>query len=343
MKKLRHKVILLLVVIYAFSSFLADLLSTPLVPVLFRAEQSWAWAGDLLKTAFRNAFSMAVFTLFIILGVREITEPVLRLSKAANRIARGDFDVEIPETKRQDEIGQLERSFAVMAGELKTTEYLQKDFISNVSHEYKTPLAVIAGYARLLADDGLTGEEREQYSGFIMEETQRLSRMTSNILLLSRLENQSIQPAFSPFSLDEQLRQAALLLLPECQEREIALEMDVPRLFAYGSEELLMHVWTNLLENAIKFTDAGGRIDVRAHEDASDIVVTVQDNGIGMDEPTQARVFDQFYQGDASRKDTGNGLGLSLALRIVQMHKGAIQVRSVPGEGTAFIVSLPKG
>lgn len=297
--------------------------------------------GDLLKSTFQSAITLIVFTIFIILGVREVTAPVLRLSEAANRIADGDFDVDIPDTPRKDEIGQLERSFQVMAKELKSTQYLQKDFISNVSHEYKTPLAVIAGYVKLLCADDLPPEERALYGQFILEETDRLSQMTSNILLLSKLENLGIAPTSSRIALDEQLRQAILLYFPRFQEKNITLDIEVPPLIIEGNEELLMHVWTNLLGNAAKFTEPGGTVWIEAHADALGVSVTVKDNGIGMDDETKARIFDQFYQGDTSRQAAGNGLGLALVSRIVQLHKGSILVESAPGEGASFGVMLP--
>lgn len=340
MKKLRSKLIVGLLIINAFSGVLSSLLTTPLVPELFGDDQSWA--VDLLKSTLQNAGTLVFFAIFVVLGVREITAPVLRLAKAANRIAEGDYNIEIAETRRKDEIGQLEKSFAVMAKELQDTEYLQKDFISNVSHEYKTPLAVIDGYARLLGKPGISDAERSQYSSFIVEETHRLSQMTSDILLLSKLENASIPPRFAPFSLDEQLRQAALLYFQKCEDKQITLETDIPSLYAYGNEELLMHVWTNLLENAVKFSSEHGTVTVDAHAGTENIVVTVRDDGIGMDAQTKARVFEQFYQGDTSHRAAGNGLGLSLAQRIVQLHHGSIQVDSAPGKGTAIGVMLPR-
>lgn len=338
MKKLRYRIIFFLILIYAFSSSIAGILTTPLIPYLFLDTQSWM--GDILKTSFQNTIALVIFTLFIVLGAREITAPVVRLSEAANRIAGGDFDVKLPETKRRDEIGQPERSFQVMAKELLSTGYLQKDFITNVSHEYKTPLAVIAGYVKLMCEDGLSHDERTMYGDFILDETNRLSEMTSNILLLSKLENQSIQPVFTNIALDEQLRQAILLYYPKFQEKNISLEIDVPSLSVYGSEELLPHVWTNLLENAAKFTGEGGVVSIQAAEEGGMVRVSISDNGIGMDEETVEHIFDQFYQGDTSRQGAGSGLGLSLVRRITDLHSGNLVVASKTKIGTVFTVSL---
>ena len=339
MKKLRHRIIFFLIVIYAFSSSIAGLLTTPLIPYILTDTQPWI--GDILKTSFQNAIALIIFTLFVVLGAREITAPVVRLSEAANRIAGGDFDVKLPETRRKDEIGQLENSFRVMAKGLRSTEYLQKDFISNVSHEYKTPLAVISGYVKLMCEDGLPHGERTMYGDFILDEANRLSEMTSSILLLSKLENQSIQPVFTHVSLDEQLRQAILLYYPKFQEKNITLDINMPSMDIVGSDELLPHIWTNLLENAMKFTGVRGAVYVRGKIVDDTSTISISDNGIGMDEETLEHVFDQFYQGDASRQGVGSGLGLSLVRRIVDLHGGSVRAESQVGIGTTFSVTLP--
>lgn len=329
----------MLIVIAFIANSLSYLLTDPLIEEFFVEQQ--AWVGELLRSAVQSALMLIFFILFIILGVREVTTPVLRLSRVAERIAQGEYDVEIPQTRRRDEIGTLERSFAAMAKELGSTQYMQKDFVSNVSHEYKTPLAVMSGYTRLLAKDDLPPEERAQYCGFIQEEITRLSHMTTNILLLSKLEHQGIMPRMEAFSLDEQLRQAALLFLGGAQAKEIDLEVNLCPVVIRGNEELMMHVWTNLLENAVKFTDAGGTVAVRAEAVDGTATVSVSDTGMGMDEETAARIFDQFYQGDTSRQGAGSGLGLSLAYRVAQLHGGTIQVDSEPGQGATFRVTLP--
>lgn len=331
---------LTLIVINLFSLLLAALLTATLTPVFF--DQDRAWASVLLLSIFQHGLALIFFTIFVIAGVREITIPIVHLANAASRIASGEFHVEVPETRRKDEFGQLGRSFAMMIKELQGAEYIQKDFASNISHEYRTPLALIEGYASLLCMPGATVEACSQYGMHIKEETQRLSRMTNNILLLSKLENQGIQPPRRAFSLDEQLRQAALLHYGVCQDKRLALEVDVPAIQAFGNEDLLMHVWINLLGNAVKFTAEGGTVSISACGEPSAIVVMIKDTGVGMDEATRARIFDQFYQGETTNKAFGSGLGLPLALRIVQLHRGIIQVDSAVGKGTTFGVYLPQ-
>lgn len=192
MKKIRHKIILMLMLIMIVTYFLADLMVRPLVAEFFTGMETWV--GEMMRSALEITLTFIIFTGFIIIGVREITTPLMRLSTATQRIADGDYTVDLAPSRRKDEMGELERNFAVMVGELKSTEHMQKDFISNVSHEFKTPLSVITGYAKLLAADALTAQERRKYSGFVIEEATRLDHMTRNILLLSKLENAKIQP-----------------------------------------------------------------------------------------------------------------------------------------------------
>lgn len=339
MKKIRNKIILMLIVIMLISNTLAGLMARPLIAEFFTQER--VWVVELVQNSLELALALIIFTLFIILGVREITMPLMRLSAATKRIAGGDYSAPLTKTKRKDEVGELERNFAVMVDELKSTEYIQKDFVSNVSHEYRTPLAVIVGYAKLLGDDALPAAERKLFSAFIVDEASRLSDMTSNMLLLSKLENASIQPPMEVFSLDERLRQVVLLYIPELQDKGISIELDVPELLVRGNEDLLTHVFTNLLDNAIKFTPKDGSISIYALAGQGVATISVSDNGIGMDAETLNHIYDQFYQGDPSRQGAGNGLGLTLVKRIVELHHGSLQVDSQPGIGSAFSVMLP--
>lgn len=184
--------------------------------------------------------------------------------------------------------------------------------------------------------------ENEQFCDYIVEEADRLSKMTSSILLMVRLENLGIFPGNAVFSLDEQLRQAALTYIPICQEKEIALVMESPSIQVTGNQDLLLQVWMNLLDNAVKFTPKGGTIQVSAARSTGAAAVTIADTGIGMGEQTAKRVFDRFYQADTSRKDEGSGLGLSLVRQIVQLHQGTVRITSSPHMGSIFRVELPQ-
>lgn len=288
--------------------------------------------------------SAVVCVLFAVLRRRHLMRPVYRLCDAAQRVAQGDFSVRLEPMRtdgKMDEFEVLFQDFNTMTAELASTEMLKNDFISNVSHELKTPLAVIQNYATILQSDTLTEEERQAYCQRIGEAAERLSDLVSSILQLSRLENQKICPQSAPFNLSEALSRCILNYDALLEEKQIDLETELDQdLILQGDEALLDRVWSNLLSNAVKFTPVGGRITVRAVAEKHTAVVTVADSGIGMDEETIHHIFDKFYQGDASRTTQGNGLGLTLAKRILDLLGGTIAVDSTPGQGSAFTVRL---
>jgi signal transduction histidine kinase len=280
------------------------------------------------------------FFLFVFLSTRRMLRPISRLTEATRKVAEGDFTVRLT-VKRQDELGQLMDNFNHMAQELQSIEYLQKDFISNVSHEFKTPIASIQGFATLLKSPETTEEERQEYTSIIIKESKRLSRLSQNLLRLSKLEYQQRLTSDETFSLDEQLRQTVLLLEPEWAPKELSWDVNLENTVIHGDAELLQQVWINLLGNAIKFSPQGGEIALSLY--VSDVVkVRIRDQGIGMDEATQARIFERFYQGDTSHAHEGNGLGLPLAKRIIDLHGGALRVKSSPGKGSTFTVELKR-
>jgi signal transduction histidine kinase len=295
----------------------------------------------------------AVGVLSVVIGTalsavfgRAIVQPIRELSRATKEVAKGDFTVRLPEYDETagelSEIGQLNRDFNKMVKELGGIEMLRNDFVANVSHEFKTPIASIEGCAVLLQDDSLSPEERKQYSAIIAASAKRLTSMTTNILQLSKLENQEILPNQEEFSLDEQIRQSILMLEPQWSGKELELDIDLTPVRFFGSSELLPQVWSNLISNAVKFTDRGGSIGVYLKDEGESVTVTVKDNGTGMDEETQKRIFDKFYQGSASHSTEGNGLGLALAKRIVELSGGTITVKSAPNEGSEFTVVLKR-
>jgi signal transduction histidine kinase len=228
-----------------------------------------------------------------------------------------------------------------MAKELQSNEYLKKDFISNVSHEFKTPLSVIRGYAKLLSEDDIEGVQRKEYATLILKESERLSDLASNILRLSKIDNQELVVKRSKFLLDEQIRQAVLLLEPKWKKKDVRFDIGLDKTFYEGDEELLSQVWVNLLDNAIKFIHENGKIDIEMLHMPGAVCVKISDNGIGMDAYTRERIFEHFFQGDFSHSKEGNGLGLSIVRRIVELHGGKIEVQSEPGKGSVFEVWLP--
>ena len=235
----------------------------------------------------------------------------------------------------------MAHNFNLMAKELAGTEILRTDFVENVSHEFKTPLSAIEGYTTLLQRKDLSEEKRQNYTKKILYNTRRLSTLTSNILLLSRLENQEIGIKKETFCLDEQLREILLLLEDGWTEKKLELEIDLDAVDYYGNKDLLAHVWQNILSNAIKFAPENGIIHILLRRENGSLITSITDNGIGMSEDVMRRIFEKFYQGDFSRSSQGNGLGLALAKRIVDLHGGNISVSSKEGKGTTFTVSLP--
>ncbi len=268
--------------------------------------------------------------------------PLKRLTAATRQIAKGDFSVRIPEGRGNDEMSQLVKSFNLMVQELDSNEIFRKDFINNFSHEFKTPIVSIRGFARQLKNEELTEEQRAEYIDIIIAESDRLAGMSTNVLLLTKLENQTIVTDKAPFYLDEQIRGELLLMESAWAGKDLALCLELEEVHYNGSAELLSHVWRNLLSNAIKFSPDGGELKIDLYRNDSEIVVEITDEGPGMDEETAARIFDKFYQGDTSHKTEGNGLGLSIAARAVTLCGGTITVQSAPGEGCTFTVRLPE-
>ena len=268
--------------------------------------------------------------------------PLKQITQATQQIAKGDFSVQIPEAEGQGEMSQLVRSFNLMVKELDSNEMFRKDFINNFSHEFKTPIVSIRGYAKQLRNEKLTPEQKGEYIDIIISESDRLAGMATNVLLLSKLEHQTIVTDRSPFYLDEQIRHELVLLEDQWTKKELTLSPELEEIYYNGSAELLSHVWRNLLSNAIKFSPAGGELKVDLYTGGEEIVVEITDEGIGMDEETAKHIFDKFYQGDTSHKTEGNGLGLSIAARAVTLCGGRISVRTAPDEGTTFVVRLPR-
>lgn len=278
--------------------------------------------------------------LLISIFTRSITKPILRLNEATKEVARGNFDVQI-QIKSTDEIGQLTENFNKMTRELKNIDYLRKDFISNVSHEFKTPIASIQGFAKLLQNKNLSEVERQEYADIIVEETNRLSNLSSNILKLSKLENQEIIEEGHIYSLDEQIRKSILLLEHQWSEKDIEFDLNLEKTNYLGNEELMQQVWINLLNNAIKYSSKNSVISIRLEKINSKAKIEIVDQGIGMTQETIERIFEKFYQEDKSHSQRGNGLGLPLVKKILDLYGGNISVESSKGEGSTFTVELP--
>ena len=308
--------------------------------------------SDLLHWIFGDGYDPPRFLELCLIGLmvgggltqfmgRVFFEPINKLGDAMNRVAEGDFSVSLEEKNSSPEIANIYDKFNLMVKELNATEVLQTDFVSNVSHEFKTPINAIEGYATLLQDrEDLSPEEQEQYVDKILFNTQRLSSLVGNILLLSRIDNQAIPHKGAAFRLDEQIRQAIVLLEPEWVKKDIEFDVEMEDTTIEGNENLLFHVWNNLIGNAIKFDPPNGLINIKLHKKGDKAVFQIEDSGPGISDEGLKHIFDKFYQEDSSHKQEGNGLGLALAGRIVSLHGGSISAVNLPGGGCRFTVEL---
>ena len=271
---------------------------------------------------------------------RKIVNPIKKITDATKKVASGDFTIEL-ETKRNDEIGELTHNFNKMLKELNSIECLQKDFINNVSHEIKTPISSIQGFAKLLEADDLSKEERKEYAEIIKEESDRLLYLSTNILKLAKLENQERIMNKTKFNIAEQIRRTISVLEPKWKEKNIKFNVSLKEQEFLGEKDLMYQVWMNIIENSIKFSKQDGQIDVKMKTNQDSIIVEIKDYGIGMEEEEAKKIFDRFYQIDKSHTKPGAGLGMTIAKRIVELSGGKIEVTSKLNESTTFIVTLP--
>lgn len=269
--------------------------------------------------------------------------PVRELMEGMDRLAGGDFRTRIRPRflmKRHPSLSALTDSFNKMAQQLENTEMLRSDFINNFSHEFKTPIVSIAGFAKLLRRGNLTEAERLEYLSIIEEESLRLSYMATNVLNLTKLENQTILSDVSRYNVSEQLRHSVLLLEDEWVRKELELSMDLDEVYITANEEMMKQVFINLLDNAVKFAPQGGGIRVNVTRDDAGTKIEISNNGPVIPEDQRERIFNKFYQADASRSARGNGIGLAIVRRVAQLHSGTISVDCRDG-WTTFTVTLP--
>ena len=266
--------------------------------------------------------------------------PIKKLRSAMDKVAEGDFSVRLEDTSSSKEIMEIYTGFNLMANELSSTEILQSDFVSNVSHEFKTPINAIEGYSTLLQGSESLDDVQRSYVDKILRNTQRLSSLVGSILLLSKLENQQIPTNQEEYRLDEQIRQSVVALETAWVQKDIELDAELDRVSYLGNEPMMRHVWDNLISNAIKFSPQGGVVKLRLTKRLRKLIITVEDQGPGLSEEAQKHIFDKFYQGDSSHKQEGNGLGLTLVKRILTIENGQITAENIPEGGCRFTVTL---
>jgi signal transduction histidine kinase len=287
--------------------------------------------------------ALVLTTLFGLYRYYYFNRPMRRLSGAAKKVAAGDFSVRVAPLRKdgkKDYIEVMFDDFNAMAKELESIETMKTDFIANVSHEIKTPLAVIQSYASALQNDALAAEDRHEYIKTIINSSQKLSTLVSNILKLNKLENQEILPEASPYELGEQIRRCALGFEDIWERKNIGFKADLDEVMVRYDESMLEIIWNNLIANAVKFTPPGGSITLTLRKSGDFAELRITDTGCGMDEEIKKHIFDKFYQGDSSHSQEGNGLGLAMVKKVIEITGTEIRVESKAGEGTTFMVKL---
>lgn len=293
---------------------------------------------------FMGGISIIVGFILTALTSKISMKPVNRAVNLMNRLASGDFKARLEYGKP---IGlhptfiEISDSFNKMAEELENTEMLRNDFINNFSHEFKTPIVSIAGFAKLLKKGNLTEEQQKEYIDIIEEESLRLSAMATNVLNMTKIENQNILTDVTEFNLSEQLRSSILMLEGKWTKKNIEFNLDFDEYSICANEEMLKHIWINLIDNAIKFSEDFGTVDIKVTEKENTLCVSVKNVGSEIPLEQQKRIFNKFYQADESHSTEGNGIGLALVKEIVRLHKGDVSVQS-ENNITIFTVELPK-
>ena len=328
--------------IFSSAALVGSLLSTALamfiVWLLNRRFGVWLGMPYTIRVLLISILSGAA----IAVGLSKIfVSPMMKLGDAMRKVAGGDFTVRLDCTSKIRDVREVYGSFNTMVKELGNTETLQTDFVSNVSHEFKTPINAIEGYASLLQDSQLTDEQKNAYIDKIIFNTRRLSDLVGSILLLSKVNNQTISLKASTFRLDEQVRQSILALESKWEKKEIEFDIDLDEIEYTGYENLLSHVWLNLIDNAVKFSPQNGQIRIRLKQLDGSVTFSIWDNGLPIPKADIDRIFNKFYQGDNSHASEGNGLGLALVRKIVAAAHGTINVTSSEDAGTEFVVALP--
>lgn len=337
------KIVSLLLIYFTFFVLCAFVVTVSFLMFFHTIELSEAEIRAAAPMTFINI--LAITAGFVVIDTirRKITidEPVKKIKNALNQITNGDFSVRLHTRGSSSNFAEIMESINIMTAELSGVETLRTDFIANVSHEMKTPLAVIGNYGTLLQDRSLSEEKRIEYAKAITNSAIRLAELMTNILKLNRLENQQIYPQTKQYNLSEQLCQCLLQFETVWEEKDIEISTDIEEnIYVNADEELLSIVWNNLFSNAFKFTEPGGKVSVSLSADSQYVIVTVSDTGCGMTEETGSHIFEKFYQGDTSHTTQGNGLGLALVKRIIDITGGVISVNSSVGIGSTFTVRI---
>lgn len=313
---------------------------------ILQRETSIVYSEDSIKFAALFTFYNTIFItliVFIVDVIRRkffVDKPVSKILEVTNRITHGDFKVRV-QPFRFGVLNKIGTNLNIMADELSSTETLRADFISNVSHELRTPLSVLQNYGSLLEEPNLPEEKRLEYAKSINRVTRHLSELVTNILKLNKLEAQKLSPSLEKCNVSDALCECLLDFESEWEIKNIEIDTDIEEdVYINSDPDMLTIIWANLFSNAVKFTPVGGKISVTLKKSSYYVTVSVSDTGCGMDENTMKHIFDKFYQGDTSHAQQGNGLGLALVKRVIDILGGKITVESTPGAGSTFTVKL---
>ncbi len=287
------------------------------------------------------AVSLCVGTIFALLASKYPLKSIRIVGQAADEIAGGTYKVRIS-LKGPDEFTQLSSSFNHMAEELNSVEMLRTDFVNNFSHEFKTPIVSIRGFAKMLKREDLTDDERDEYLNIIIEESERLTKLASNVLSLTKLEQQSVLTDTGSCNITEQIRLVIAMMYSKWSQKDMTFDFDCGERYVNGNEELLKQVWINMLDNAVKFSPNHSTVRISITQRIHSTTVSIGNDGSPIDEDISAHIFDKFYQGDTSHTEKGNGLGLAIVKRIVELHHGNIRLADGDGKGTVFEITFPK-
>ena len=262
------------------------------------------------------------------------------LMDAISKVANGDFSTRL-DNDTAGPVVELYDNFNKMTAELEGVQTLRDDFINHFSHEFKTPITSINGFASLLMEEDLSEDEKKKYLEIIAAESDRLAKLSDSALLLTKLESQHLVPVSESFQLDEQIKQCIIILMPQFNKKNIDLSVNLEPVRIFGSADLIKHIWLNLLGNAVKYTEAGGKVKVELKEEESTAVAAISDNGAGMGKEAVTRAFEKYYQDESREKQKGLGLGLTIVKKAADLCGGRVEITSSPGKGSRFTVFLP--
>ncbi len=285
--------------------------------------------------------SLAFGTLIAIFFSKYPLSPLREVMRASDKIASGDYSTRI-DLRGIDEFDNLTESFNHMASELESVELLRKDFINNLSHEFKTPIVSIKGFAKLMLNDEISQEEKKQYLNIIISESERLVDMSTKILDLSKIEKQIILTDIKQYNITEQLRLIVVLLEQQWSLKELNIEFECDEYYIEGNIELIQQVFINVIDNAIKYSPLKGTLKINLYQDQDSVYIKCSDQGIGIKDEDKLKIFNKFYQGDKLDGHSGNGVGLAIADIVIKLHQGSIIVKDAMPTGSTFVVQLPR-